>query len=120
SVAICRQSARMAGELQAYWRIELFGGLRLVHPDRTVQRFRSQKTAALLAYLALHLSRRHPREELVDQFWPGEDFEAARHNLRQSLTSLRRQLEPPGIEAGAVLLAERASVALNPSAATTD
>ena len=71
-MAICRQSARMAGELQAYWRIELFGGLRLVHPDRTVQRFRSQKTAALLAYLALHLSRRHPREELVDQFWPGD------------------------------------------------
>src|SRR5206468_2260594 len=57
---------------------------------------------------------------LVDLFWPGEDFEAARHNLRQALTSLRRQLEPPGVEAGAVLMADRASVGLNPAVVTTD
>src|SRR5688572_17224193 len=103
-----------------YWRIELFGGLSLVQGGRTLRRFRTQKTAALLAYLAYHRGRSHPREELCELLWPDEDPDAARHNLRQALSSLRRQLEPPGVEAGAVLLADRRNAGLNPAAVTTD
>ncbi len=34
------------------WQIQLFCGLRAIREERTVTRFRTQKTAALLAYLA--------------------------------------------------------------------
>ena len=36
------------------WTIQLFGGLAVHGPQRTVTRFRSQKAASLLAYLAQH------------------------------------------------------------------
>jgi predicted ATPase/DNA-binding SARP family transcriptional activator len=85
--------------------IYLLGGLRVEAGNEVVTRFRTQKTGALLAYLALHLQRAHSREELADLFWPDIDPEAARANLRSSLSSLRRQIEPPGtVESGSVLV----------------
>ena len=47
-------------------RIELLGWLRMVGADRVIDRFRTQKVAALLAYLAFHSQRSHPREELIE------------------------------------------------------
>ena len=41
--------------MESAWRIDLFGGLSATHGERVVTRFRTQKTAALLAYLAYHL-----------------------------------------------------------------
>lgn len=52
-------------------RIELFGGLRVCQGDRVITRFRTQKTAALLAYLAYHGDRRHSREVLIDLLMAG-------------------------------------------------
>jgi predicted ATPase/DNA-binding SARP family transcriptional activator len=101
-------------------RVELFGGLRLLQGDRVVTRFRTHKAATLLAYLALHLRQSHPRDQLVDLFWPEMDLEPGRTNLSTALTSLRRQLEPPGIPAGSLLVADRRTVQLNPGAVTTD
>src|SRR5437588_12901760 len=40
--------------------------------------------------------------------------------LRTALASLRRQLEPPGVPAGAVLVANRLFVQLNAAAVATD
>jgi hypothetical protein len=37
------------------WKITLFGGLAAWQGDKTVTRFKSQKIALLLAYLAAHL-----------------------------------------------------------------
>ncbi len=74
----------------------------------------------MLAYLALYGNRPHPREELIALFWPDADTEQGRTSLRTALASLRRQLEPSGVEAGAVLLADRQSVRLRPEAFTTD
>src|SRR5438309_4773237 len=102
------------------WRIELLGWLRAAQGGRVVARFQTQKTAALLAYLAYHRRRSHPREALVELLWPGCEPEAGRNSLRQALSSLRRQLEPPGVPAGAVIVANRGSVELNPAAVTTD
>ena len=102
------------------WRIELLGNLRALSGDIVVSRFRTEKSGFLLAYLALYRGRAHPREELIEIFWPEEEFEAARHNLRQTLFSLRHQVEPPGVEAGAVLLADRRTVALNAAVVATD
>src|SRR2546421_151991 len=101
-------------------RIELFGGLRVQVGERLITRFQTQKTASLLAYLAYYLERSHPRELLIDLLWPEADPGAGRHRLSMALSSLRRQLEPPGVIVGAVLQAHRFCVHLNPSAVRTD
>jgi predicted ATPase/DNA-binding SARP family transcriptional activator len=106
--------------VDAPWRIELLGGLRAVQGERVFTRFRTQKNAELLAYLAIHPGRAHPREGLIELLWPECDLDAGRNRLSTALSTLRHQLEPPGVPAGAVLQADRASVGLNAQAVTTD
>src|SRR5437868_4327736 len=106
--------------MDALWRIELLGGLRATWDDRVVTRFQTQKTAALLAYLAYYCQRSHPREVLIELLWPEVPPRAGRNRLSLALSSLRHQFEPPGIPAGAVILAHRTAVQLNPAAVTTD
>src|ERR1041384_4710388 len=102
------------------WHIAMFGGLRAARGSESITRFRSQKIAALLAYLALFPNRVHAREELADLLWPDAALEAGRTNLRTGLSSLRRQLEPPGTPAGAVLVTRgHRDVLLEPAAVTT-
>ncbi len=102
------------------WRIEMLGWLRAVQGERIVSRFRTRKTGALLAYLAFHLHRSQPRELLIELLWPEATPELGRNSLSKALTSLRHQLEPPGVPAGAVILADRDTVRLNPAAVITD
>ncbi len=104
------------------WRIELFGSLRLIAGDdaAAVERFQTRKTASLLAYLAFHRGRIITRDLLADQFWPDADPSDARNSLRVALASLRRQLEPPGVPSGAILVADRNTVRLAANAFTTD
>src|SRR5438128_4523878 len=106
--------------MDATWRIEMLGWLRAVQGDRVISRFRSQQTGALLAYLAYHRHRSHPREVLIELLWPGCDPASGRHRLRMALSSLRHQLEPPGTPPGTVLVADRLSIQLNPVACETD
>src|SRR5262249_17344726 len=61
-----------------------------------------------------------PRETVIEAIWPEDAPAAARHKLSVALSSLRRQLEPPGVPAGAVILADRFNVGLNPASVTTD
>jgi predicted ATPase/DNA-binding SARP family transcriptional activator len=99
------------------WRIELFGGLQVRQGERVVARYGNHKGAALLAYLAYYRKRAHPREELVELFWPETPPEVGRHNLRQALLSIRRQLEPAEAAevTGPVFLANRADLKLSPA-----
>lgn len=101
-------------------RILLFGDLRVVRDDLVLARFRTQKTAGLLAYLACDLHRSHRREALIELFWPDSDPEDGRNCLSVALSSLRRRLEPPGVPPGAVVLADRVRVQLNPAVVSTD
>src|SRR5437016_14252257 len=96
------------------WRIELLGGLRATLGDRVVSRFRSHQTGGLLAYLAFYQRRAHPREELIERLWPECDPEAGRNRFRVGLSALRRQLEAPGVPAGAVLRADREERRVSP------
>src|SRR5262249_21828473 len=105
--------------LETIWQIELLGGLQATAGERVVNRFRTRKTAALLAYLAFH-PRSHPREELIERHWPECDPLRARRSLRTALSALRRQLEPPDIPPGSVIQADRTDVALRPAAVITD
>src|SRR5262245_686136 len=101
------------------WTIQLFGGLSAHSAQRQVSRFRTQKAASLLAYLALHPAPQ-PRETLIDLFWPDAEPEAGRHNLSNALSFLRHMLEPPGVPPGTVVLADRNAARLNPEAVSTD
>ncbi len=95
--------------MEPIWRIALFDGPRLLSPDGIeLRRFRSQRVAALLVYLCLHLGRDCPREELAEALWPEEDPQITANRLRVTLTSLRHQLELPGMLPGSVLDASRA------------
>jgi predicted ATPase/DNA-binding SARP family transcriptional activator len=104
----------------AEWAIELFGGLRARHAEREITRYRTHKTASLLAYLAYYRPRPHLRDVLIDLLWPDCTPEAGRQSLSKALSSLRHQLEPPGVAPGTVLLADRRSVRLSPACVTTD
>jgi DNA-binding SARP family transcriptional activator/TolB-like protein/Tfp pilus assembly protein PilF len=107
-------------EMDARWRIELFGGLRVRQGDQVITHFATRKTAALLACLAFYQSRAHSRDWLAEQLWPAEDPRATRTRLRQALSALRRVLEPAGIPPGSVVVADHTDVRLNPRAISTD
>jgi len=107
-------------EMAALFHIEMLGRFGVRQGDREITRFRTQKTAVLLAYLALYRARSHPRDLLIELLWPQSELKAARTNLSVALNALRRQLEPPGVPQGAVLLADHFQVRLNPFAFTTD
>src|SRR5437016_1814378 len=58
-----RESPSIEGTgVDARCRIELLGELRVRQSDRTLTRFRTQKAALLLSYLALHLGQSPTRE----------------------------------------------------------
>ncbi len=109
-----------------FWHIELLGGLRAYSlseggdegTGKTV-RFRTHKTGALLAMLAFY-RRPLSREVLIDELWPDAALETGRNNLRIALSSLRRQLEPSPLEAGSVIVSNRANIALSSALVTTD
>lgn len=103
------------------WQIHLLGGLRVQRGPVVITRFRSHRFGALLAYLALFPQRLHTREALADLLWPDADLEAGRVNLRTALSSLRRQLEPPDVPPGSVVVTKgNTYVELNPAAIITD
>src|SRR5947208_3585981 len=116
-----RGKSRGRGYLvDARCRIELLGALRVVQGDRIITRFRTQKAGLLLSYLALRLGQSPSRESVIDLFWPEMDLDEGRNNLNTTLTSLRRQLEPPGVPTGSVLVTGRQNVRLNPASVSTD
>src|SRR5689334_4454846 len=102
------------------WRIEMLGGLRATCREHSITRFRTQKTAALFAYLAYHKDRMHPREVVIEMLWPDVEPSSGRERLRVALTSLRHQLEPPGVPQSGVLVADRISVGLRADSCQTD
>jgi DNA-binding SARP family transcriptional activator len=116
--------------MTARWRIDLLGELRASQGDRVITRFRTRKTAALLAYLAYFPEHAHAREVLIQLLWPECEPEGGRSRLSVALSSLRDQLESPdprtnadtarAARSGTILVADRFSVRLNPAAISTD
>lgn len=99
------------------WRFELLGGMRVVRGSTVIDQFRTQKTASLLALLALQAGKPQPRERLVERFWPDADPEAGRHSLSQTLSWIRKALSADGEP---LLVADRTNVRLDPSGFVTD
>src|SRR5512140_1569651 len=96
-------------------RFDLLGQFRVHIGDRVITRFATQKAAALLAYLAYH-PEPHSREILVEMLWPDGLPEAGRASLSQALSTLRRQVEPPGVLAGGIIVSTKSHVGLSPEA----
>ena len=101
-------------------RIELLGEIRVVVGGRLVPRFQTMRTAALLGYLALHPGRPHPREQLAELIWPDGDPGAIRNRLNQAVSSMRRQLEPPGVVPDSILRSDRLTIRLMEESIETD
>ena len=74
--------------------------------------FRTRKSLALLAYLALDPGP-HPRERLADLLWPEADVVDARASLRTALNYLRQAL---GSSADSVITSTRESLGVRPGA----
>jgi predicted ATPase/DNA-binding SARP family transcriptional activator/class 3 adenylate cyclase len=114
-----RNAARMrAVALDIVWTIELLGRLRAVgrQDNTTIARFRTRRTASLLAYLAYRQSSRAPtRGEIVEVLWPYSEGDRGLARLAVELSALRAQLEPPGVPRGSVLCADRFTIALGAS-----
>lgn len=63
----------------------LFGGFRLRRGDETVPPVPARAARTLLAYLAVNRGIRHPRERLVDRFWPELPANRGRRRLSHTL-----------------------------------
>lgn len=87
---------------------------------RCVERFQTQKTGALLAYLALQRPRPVPREAMAELLWPEGAPDAVRNRLNQAVSSLRRQLHPPELAPLTVLATDHHSLSLSPEGVETD
>src|SRR5438874_5042031 len=69
------------GGIGTMWTIQLLGGLAARRSQQEVTRFRTQKAASLLAFLAFHAapeSPPQPRELLIEMLWPETEPEAGR------------------------------------------
>jgi len=72
--------------------------------ERPGTRIRLQEQPVLvLRTLIAHAGSVVTRAQLIELLWPERLPTVGRSNLRSELTSLRRQLEPPGVPAGTVI-----------------
>ena len=106
--------------MDARCRITLFKNLTVQQGDRILTKFRDKPTAALLAYLTLYPDKKHERLLLAEEIWPDTDAESRRNSLNTAVSSLRDQLEPPGIPRGTILDSTRAHIRFNPDVVTSD
>ncbi|MCW5937549.1 MAG: tetratricopeptide repeat protein [Fimbriimonadaceae bacterium] len=102
------------------WRVEMLGGLRAKQNDHVVSRFQTQKTGALFARLCLSKDRSLPRDQVANLIWPTGEPAAIRNRLNQAVSSLRRQLEHPGMEGQRVFVSDHHHLGLNPQIFSTD
>lgn len=70
-------------------KIHLFGPFEVSLDGQPISQFDTEKTRALLAYLASEPGHAHQRESLAEILWPERPPGAARANLRHSLSILR-------------------------------
>jgi predicted ATPase/DNA-binding SARP family transcriptional activator/Tfp pilus assembly protein PilF len=95
--------------------ITCFGDFETCVDSRPVHGFGTDKTRALLAYLAVECGRAHTRAHLAGLLWSDQPDEMALHNLRQTLSYLRKTLgETPG--AAVFLQVEHNTIRLHPQA----
>lgn len=73
-------------------KLGVLGTLQVAFANAPTAKLESDKTRALLVYLAVEADRAHRREALTGLLWPDFPEETARRNLRQALFNLRQVL----------------------------
>ena len=109
----------LIGAATPHWRLLLLGQVVLIDSQQQPVRLPGRMATALLARLAMAPQRDHPREELVELFWPGVAISAGRNRLRQLLSMLKDLLEPKN-QAWRVLESDRMSLRIRPGALLCD
>jgi len=92
------------------FRLSLFGGFQLQDEHGNPLEIRNRKAQLLLAYLVLHAGQDHSREKLIDLFWPDFELDKADNNLRQTIHTVRKAIEPEGTPRGTYLTARQGVV----------
>lgn len=103
--------------------IEMLGRFQICFEGQDPVVLSRQQTGVLFAFLALSPDRLFTREALMAGIWPDDPPEDAAHKLRQSLYSLRKQLQQaagyPGSSAD-IIVATRYAIQMTRSRVTTD
>lgn len=94
-------------------RIYSLGAFRVTQEHNIINAFDTDKTRALLVYLAVESERPHRRDYLAGLLWSDQPAKKALHNLRQALSSLRKAL-PGSPDNPPYLLIEGDTVQFNP------
>jgi adenylate cyclase len=84
-------------------RLQVLGPFGTAWSDGEPVELSNKKARALLAYLAVEHGRPHSRERLAGMLWGETGDERARHNLRQSLSAIRRSCGPVIVSRGDLL-----------------
>lgn len=92
--------------------IKCFGNFRVELNGKVVSTFETDKTRALLVYLALEFARPLRRSHIAGILWSDETEERALHNLRQTLSYLRKTLGER-IESPHFIIADRETIYIN-------
>lgn len=100
--------------------VSLLGTFHVCLGATPITEFHSSKVRALLAYLAVEADRPHERNLLATLLWPDEPHEQALKHLRQALHRLGQALEPAQNPARPLLIADRQSIRLDPTALHLD
>lgn len=100
--------------------LQMLGTLRLMAGGREMEKTTSRKAASLLAFLALRPGVKRQRDRLIDLLWPDVPVDAARHNLRQALYSIRRDLDGHEAGLGALIKANPTEVWIERADVATD
>jgi predicted ATPase len=100
--------------------ISLLGSLQVKLDGKPITDFATDKTRALLAYLAVEARRPHRRDALAELLWSDQSQRKARQNLRKTLSYLRDAIGDRTTDGdrqdaeGPFLLISRETVQFNP------
>lgn len=94
-------------------RIHCLGNLQVEIDGQPINHFDTDKTRALLVYLAIEKEHPQPRSHLAGLLWSDQSEEQALHSLRQTLSSLRKTLGVSN-SPNPLLVVERETVRVNP------
>ncbi|MBP1694332.1 MAG: putative Transcriptional regulator, family, partial [Chloroflexi bacterium] len=97
--------------------LSFLGAFRATLDGVTLSGFKSNKVRALLAYLAVELTRPHSRQSLAGLLWPELPDQAAGAALRNALSNLHHLLpDLPSGDSQPFLLVTREAIQFNPRA----
>jgi predicted ATPase/DNA-binding SARP family transcriptional activator len=102
------------------WRIELFGGQRVLGEGCEITHFPRMSTRLVLAYLALRLGPPISRAAAWQALWPDKEPKDAMQYLKDGLYELRKILGVSATTDGAVIMADRQQMRLDPAVCAVD